>query len=134
MTKSKNHLEEGETSAQVVDSVADILEHQTKATIKDWLRRVDADRHLITVPMDDKVRSCHLPQLFKELVHRLRYPIPMGERALVSRSAAKHGLTRCHQGYTAAMLVEESRMLQVSIFQTLQSHVHRVDSSLVLLP
>jgi electron transfer flavoprotein alpha/beta subunit len=31
------------------------------------------------------------------------------------------------------MLVEESRMLQVSIFQTLQNNLHRVDFSLVLV-
>jgi hypothetical protein len=31
------------------------------------------------------------------------------------------------------MLVEESRMLQVSIFQTLQHNLHKVDFSLLLL-
>jgi hypothetical protein len=35
--------------------------------------------------------------------------------------------------YTAAMMVEESRMLQVSIFQTLQNNIHRVDFSLLLV-
>ena len=37
------------------------------------------------------------------------------------------------QGYTAALIVEESRMLQVSIFQTLQNNLPRVDFSLVLV-
>jgi hypothetical protein len=31
------------------------------------------------------------------------------------------------------MMVEESRMLQVSIFQTLQNNLHKVDFSLLLL-
>jgi hypothetical protein len=31
------------------------------------------------------------------------------------------------------MIVEESRMLQVSIFQTLQNNLHQVDFSLLLL-
>jgi hypothetical protein len=31
------------------------------------------------------------------------------------------------------MLVEESRMLQVSIFQTLQNNLHKVDFSLLLV-
>jgi hypothetical protein len=31
------------------------------------------------------------------------------------------------------MIVEESRMLQVSIFQTLQTNLHQVDFSLLLL-
>jgi uncharacterized protein YejL (UPF0352 family) len=50
----------------------------------------------------------------------------------VSHAAAKHGLDRRRQGYSAAMLVEESRMLEVSIFQTLQNHIASIDFSLVL--
>jgi hypothetical protein len=67
------------------------------------------------------------------LVTRLRKPLPLGTRALISTAAADHGLLRREQGYTAAMIVEESRMLQVSIFQTLQNNLHRVDFSLLLL-
>jgi len=37
------------------------------------------------------------------------------------------------QGYTVPMLVEESRILQVSIFNTLQNNLGRVDFSTVLL-
>ena len=47
--------------------------------------------------------------------------------------AADHGRRRRRQGYTAAMMVEESRMLQVSIFQTLQNNLQKVDFSLLLL-
>ena len=64
---------------------------------------------------------------------RLRDPLPLGTRTLVSADAAEHGRIRHQQGYTAAMLVEESRMLQVSIFQTLQNNLHLVDFSLLLV-
>jgi hypothetical protein len=37
------------------------------------------------------------------------------------------------QGYTAAMVVEESRILQVSIFNTLQNNLGSLDFSTVLL-
>jgi hypothetical protein len=37
------------------------------------------------------------------------------------------------QGYTAAMLVEESRMLQVSIFQALQDNLNKIDFSVLLV-
>jgi hypothetical protein len=40
---------------------------------------------------------------------------------------------RRRQGYTAAMLVEESRMLEVSIFHALDTNAHRIDFN-VLLP
>src|SRR6185437_3392641 len=78
-------------------------------------------------------RSAHLPQLFLDLVCLLRNPLLLGARALVSPAAARHGGLRCKQGYSAAMMVEESRMLQVSIFQTLQDNLHRVDFSLLLV-
>jgi hypothetical protein len=51
----------------------------------------------------------------------------------LSIAAAQHGVTRRKQGYTAAMLVEESRMLQVSIFQTLQSNLASIDFSVLLI-
>jgi hypothetical protein len=57
----------------------------------------------------------------------------LGTHALVSASAHAHGLLRRKQGYSAAMLVEESRMLQVSIFQTLQNNLHHMDFSVLLV-
>jgi len=129
----KDLVVKGRTPAEVINIVANILEDEANSTIKDWLQRVDADELLLTISMDDKARSCHLPQLFEELVYRLRNPLELGDRRLVSRSADAHGITRRRQGYTAAMLVDESRMLQVSIFQTLHLNVHRVDAELLLL-
>jgi hypothetical protein len=129
----RGRLKTGPTTARVVSSVAMILEEETRATIKDWLVRVDSERKILTVDMDDDKRSAHLPQLFSDLVTRLNHPLPLGSRALVSKAAAEHGLLRREQGYTAAMMVEESRMLQVSIFQTLQNNLNRVNFSLLLV-
>ena len=130
----KDRLKQGPSSVRgaVVD-VAQILERSAPATIQDWLNRVELEPHIVTVPLDRETRSAYLPQLFHDLVSRLRNPLPLGTRALVSPSAAKHGLQRRQQGYSAAMLVEESRMLQVSIFQTLQDNLHKVDFSLLLV-
>jgi hypothetical protein len=72
----------------------------------------------------DQGRSSHLPQLFKELIHRLRYPRPLGAKGQPSKSAHEHGLTRRKPGYSAAMLVEESRMLEVSIFDSLHKMIN----------
>nr|WP_184222249.1 response regulator [Granulicella aggregans] len=129
----RSKMKTGTGPARVVSSIATILEEETQATIKDWLVRIDADRLVISIPMDNVKRAAHLPQLFSDLVSRLRSPLALGSRALVSPAAAKHGLLRREQGYTAAMMVEESRMLQVSIFQTLQNNLHRVNFSLVLV-
>jgi hypothetical protein len=116
-----------------VESLASILEQETQSAIDEWLRKVEAEPQIITVAMTPQQRTAHLPQLFRDLVSRLRHPLPLGTRALASPEAETHGLQRREQGYTAAMMVEESRMLQVSIFQTLENNLHRIDFSLLLV-
>jgi hypothetical protein len=133
MDTIKEPLTRNDIPAQVVDSVATILDRETESTIKEWLGRIRADENLSAIELDDKTRSSHLPQLFKELVHRLRYPLPLDTKGHASKSAHEHGLTRRKQGYSAAMLVEESRMLEVSIFDTLHKNDQRLDSSVLLL-
>jgi len=56
-------LERGATPPQVVESVAAILEHETQATIEEWLGCVDVDPLLTIVPLDDDQRCAHLPRL-----------------------------------------------------------------------
>jgi len=129
----REKIETGTSPARIVATIATILEEETQPTIKDWLARADDDKHILSVPLDDAKRTAHLPQLFRDLVSRLRNPLPLGSRPLTSPAAAEHGLRRREQGYTAAMMVEESRMLQVSIFQTLQNNLHRVNFSLLLI-
>ena len=129
----QKRLEKGPLPPRSVESVATILEQGAQATIKDWLLRVQGDRRILAVKMDDAKRSEHLPQLFRDLIFRLNNPLPLGSHALISQAAAEHGLLRRKQGYTAAMLVEESRMLQVSIFQTLQNNLARVNFSSLLV-
>jgi hypothetical protein len=86
---------------------------------------------LVSIPLEESLRTSHLPDLFRDLVNRLRYPLP--GRGLASPAAAAHGLVRRRQGYSAAMPVEESRMLEVSIFHALDINAHRIDFN-VLLP
>ena len=117
---------------QKKEHVATILENETNATISNWLQRVEAEPEIISVRLTPAERSAHLPALFQDLVTRLRHPLPLGTRALRSPASEKHGLLRRDQGYTAAMIVEESRMLQVSIFQALQQNLHKVDFSVLL--
>jgi CheY-like chemotaxis protein len=130
----RERLKRGTTTRpSPAENVASILEQSTQSTIEDWLLRVELEPNIIGVSLGAEERCAHLPQLFRDLVFRLRHPLPLGSRALVSPSAASHGLLRREQGYSAAMMVEESRMLQVSIFQTLQNNLFRVDFSLLLV-
>jgi hypothetical protein len=114
------------------EAVAAVLEAETKSTIADWLRRVDSEPDIISIKLPTAVRSAHLPAVFRDLVIRLRNPLPLGTRALLSDAAHDHGLCRREQGYSPAMIVEESRMLQVSIFHTLQLNLNKLDTSVLL--
>ncbi len=111
-------------------SVASILERDLDATIEDWMALVDHDEELNCIPLSFEDRTGHLPNLIADLIYRLR--LPQNEKAGISIPARQHGDLRRHQGYTAAMVVEESRILQVSIFNTLQNNLDRVDFSKVL--
>jgi CheY-like chemotaxis protein len=129
----KKGLTAGPTPPRIVESVATILERSSDSSIQDWFERVQLEGHLMAIPMSQEVRCAHLPQVFRDLIQRLRSFEPLGSKQLTSLAASQHGVTRRRQGYTADMMVEESRMLQVSIFQSLQNNLATIDFSVLLI-
>jgi hypothetical protein len=117
----------------VVETVAAILQRSVEATIRAWFDRIKNDEKVMAISMTFEQRTCHLPQVFKDLVSRLESAKPIGSKELLSKAATDHGINRQEQGYTAAMLVEESRMLQVCIFDTLQNNLATIDFSVLLI-
>jgi DNA-binding response OmpR family regulator len=113
------------------ESVASILEREIDTTIQNWLNIVDKDAELTCIPLSRIERTGHLPKLLMDLIIRLR--LDSGLPAPLSIAAREHGAMRLKQGYTATMVVEESRILQVSIFSTLQRNLCGVDFSRLLL-
>jgi CheY-like chemotaxis protein len=123
----------GPQRTREIVTVATILERTTGGMIQEWFERVQAEDKLMSVPLSFEQRCSHLPTVFSDLVHRLRSRKPIGMKEPRSVAASKHGVNRFRQGYTAAMLVEESRMLQVSIFNTLQNNLANIDYSVLLI-
>jgi DNA-binding response OmpR family regulator len=119
------------TKRAQVESVATILERDSEATIQNWLDLVEEDAELSCIPLSRSERTGHLPKLLRDLIVRLR--LDSGSKAPISVAAGDHGNMRREQGYTAPMVIEESRILQVSIFRTLQRNLRNVDFSKVLL-
>jgi hypothetical protein len=112
------------------ESVATILRHNLDATIQDWMTLVEGNPELTCVPLSFEDRTRHLPSLLADLIFRLS--LPGTTRGEASASARAHGILRHEQGYTSAMVVEESRILQVCIFNTLQNNLAKADFSRVL--
>jgi hypothetical protein len=112
-------------------SVADILEREIELTIKEWLRRVKMVPELAQLPLSDAERTGHLRKLFHDLIWRLR--MVKDTHLPVSTAAATHGEIRRAQGYSAAMVIDESRVLQVATFSTLHLHQGELDHNRMLL-
>jgi len=113
------------------ERVAAILERDAEPTIRDWMSKVERNEELSAVALSYQERTGHLPLLLGDLVRRLR--LAPNAKLPNSTAAREHGIARRKQGYTVAMAVEESRILQVSIFGTLQNNLRSVDFSSVLL-
>jgi len=122
----------GAPPARVVETVATILERTVEATIGEWFRYIQRDPKVMAVQLNYEQRTGYLHQMFDDLLHRLRSSVPIGGKEMVSKAATEHGLDRRRNGYSAAMIVEESRMLQVSIFNTLQNNLSSIDFSILL--
>ncbi len=129
----RQRLERGPLHRRKVETLATILERTTQASIDDWYAGVEKEMVLMAIPVSRETRCQHLPQLFLDLAKRLNSAKALGSKELQSESANRHGLDRKLQGYTPAMMVEESRILQVTIFNTLQNNLGTIDFSVLLL-
>ncbi len=116
------------------ETVAGILQSCIGLIIEDWLARVKKNKELTRVALSDQERTGYLPKLIDDLVVRLRSPhITIHEGGFIgSPSAVAHGKLRRTQGYTSAVLVQDSRILQVTLFGTLQKNLGALDFSLLL--
>jgi CheY-like chemotaxis protein len=116
------------------ERVAEILQHCRSLIVEDWLAKVKKSRGLTRVVLSDPERTGYLPKLIEDLIVRLRAPNLPGEESdsICSAAAVAHGKMRKSQGYTPAMLVQDSRILQVTLFGTLQKNLSALDFSLLL--
>jgi DNA-binding response OmpR family regulator len=116
------------------ERVAAILQRCTSRIVEDWLVRARKNKELNRVPLTDQERTGYLPKLIEDLIVRLREPNVPGEESdsICSAAAVAHGRMRRLQGYTPGMLVHDSRILQVTLFGTLQNNLNHLDFSLLL--
>jgi hypothetical protein len=114
--------------------VAAILTRSKTALVAEWLKRAKSAPELNHVHVSDDQRTGHLPQLVDDIVVRLAKPnwTTKDSDASASPAAVEHGNLRRMQGYTSAMLIHESRILQVTIFGRLHKNLSLLDFNLLL--
>ena len=118
----------------VKQTVAEILRRSVTAVVENWLARAKLSTELNHLQLSDDQRTGHLPKLVEDLIVRLSKSsaTTKDSDAIPSATAVDHGRLRYLQGYTPAMLVHESRILQVTLFGTLQGNLNFLDFSLLL--
>ena len=116
------------------ERVGPILRRCATNILEDWLARVKQSNELNAIPLNDEDRTGHIPKLIEDLALRLSKSSVASQDsdAIFSAAAVAHGKLRYQQGYTPAMLVHESRILQVTLFGTLQNNLSSLDFSLLL--
>lgn len=116
------------------ERVGAILQRCTNQVVEGWLARAKQSKELNHLQLSDEERTGHLPKLVEDLAVRLSQSsaATKDSDAAFSAAAVAHGKLRYLQGYTAPMLVHESRILQVTLFGTLQSNLDSLDFSLLL--
>src|ERR1700738_208322 len=105
--------------------VADILEREMDFVIQDWMELVEKQEDLTRILLSFDERTGHLPQLLRDVIVRLRSGV--ATKAPLSISASSHGNLRREQGYTVPMAIEESRLLEVCLFNTLHKRASQLD-------
>jgi YesN/AraC family two-component response regulator len=100
----KQRVKIGAPLPRVVETVAEILQRSVEETIQAWYGRIKTDKKVMAISMTFEQRTCHLQQVFRDLVSRLESSKPIGSKELVSKAArswnqpASAGIYRSHAG------------------------------------
>ncbi|HEY8670095.1 MAG TPA: response regulator [Terriglobales bacterium] len=128
----KSKLTSKSAPAPAKEDVASILDRDLAITIQRWLHRVEQITELAALSLTTEERTKYLPAMMASITARLRVDRAIKAKDVASPTALAHGQVRYTQGYTAPMIVQESRMLQVCIFETIERNLSTVDFTKVL--
>lgn len=108
-----------------------ILRQNEGEIVESWLQEVERNPELARVTLHRSERSDHVPHILGEMIFRLEHDQMELTRESVE-SARLHGRTRRKQGYTAPMVIEETRLLRVGLMQCVRDHLLNIDVSHLL--
>ncbi|HUK43614.1 MAG TPA: response regulator [Candidatus Bathyarchaeia archaeon] len=118
-----------QAGSMTMQSLAEFLRENAEEISRLALAGMKADSRLGAIPLDDKQRLDHLPDLLSAIVEQLRSRSPLQAARSLLEKGARHGATRRKQRYTEDMLVDDIRVVDMSIYDTVQSGLLKLDLS-----
>src|SRR6266404_3183325 len=108
--------------------VSALLRENARLIAELWLAEVMADQAIRAMHLSDGRRIDQLPHLAEALAKGIEEPRDiLSEDSRVE--ATKHGETRAHQGFSAPLLIKESRLLAKTISEVIQANLLALDLS-----
>ena len=103
------------------ERVATILQRCATGVVEDWLARVKESKELNDLCLSDEERTGHLPKLIEDADRSPERRQAPPRRPMPSLPSPLRPTASCAilQGYTPAMLVQDSRILQVTLSRNL---------------
>jgi ActR/RegA family two-component response regulator len=95
------------------------------------LKKMKSRPELRRLRLSDQERVDHIPKLLQTIVQVLESPGEKIDRAFFD-AAARHGASRLKQGYSLPMIVEDARILDEVIYETVQDNLLEADVSLLI--
>jgi DNA-binding NtrC family response regulator len=106
--------------------LAEVILRDREIIVSDWLRAVKNDPDINLIRISDSERIDHLPSVLNAAVNLVH-----GDQITSKdmEAAAMHGGTRSRQGYTAPLIIRETRLLHVMVMRCVQKNLLSIDIS-----
>jgi DNA-binding response OmpR family regulator len=104
-----------------------VIARNRAEVIDAWYQAVEKHPEIMEIPLSRDERIDHLPQVLDELVRPMDSDQP--DLRGPHSPSKEHGAKRRTQGYTVALLLEETRILHRVIADCMQSNLLKIDIS-----
>src|SRR5579864_7171605 len=109
--------------------LASFLRVSADEIVKRVLEGMKNDPRLSKLPLSDRERTDHIPEMMAEIVKQLESEHPDEPTGATLKAGAKHGEVRKQQGYSDLMLVDDTRVLDSAIYAIVQENLLGIELS-----
>jgi len=121
-----------ESAAKPKETIASILNREFDLVTTLWLERMKQVTELRAFRLTVAERTANIREMVAAITERLLSGRKEEAADHACAGAIAHGKLRFRQGYTVALMMQETRLLQVSIFEIIDQNLDTVDFTLLL--